>query len=153
MKTALPLAAALAILLVISPTYADTEQGHYGAELTLNDPVSVEYAITHFEQLKDKDILIEGITTNACQKKGCWITLKGKDDEIRVTFKDYGFFVPPSLVDKKVQAQGRLYKRTLRVSEAQHYAQDAGKSGQEINSIKQPIEEYRFVAIAVKEQP
>ncbi len=79
------------------------------------------------------------------------MVLKGKDKEIRVTFKNYGFFVPQTILNKQIQAQGTLIAQILKVSEARLYAEDAGQSAEEIQSISQPVREFRFIATAVKE--
>jgi len=70
---------------------------------------------------------------------------------VRVTFKDYAFFVSEELVGKRVLAQGMMFEKTMSVSEARHYAQDAGMPKEEIEKITEPVQEFRFVASAVKE--
>ena len=79
--------------------------------------------------------------------------LKGEENEVRVTFKNYGFFVPQTILNKRILAQGILIAQILKVSEARHYAEDAGQSDKAIQSITQPVREFRFIATAVKEQP
>ena len=38
---------------------------------------------------------VTGKVENVCLKKGCWMTIKNPDGEpMRVTFKDYAFFMP-----------------------------------------------------------
>ena len=48
--------------------------------------------------LKGKDsveVKLKAPINACCQKKGCWMNVDlGKDVEMRVKFKDYGFFVP-----------------------------------------------------------
>ena len=100
--------------------------------------------------MKHKEILLEGKVSKICEKKGCWMALEGEGGSIRVTFKNYSFFVPKEVVEKRVQAQGVLSEEVMEISEARHYAQDAGKSEAEIQQIRQPSKEYRFVATAVK---
>lgn len=83
--------------------------------------------------------------------KGCWMTVKTDDGEaMRVTFKDYGFFVPKQGVNGKATViEGVMRKTVTDVAARQHYAQDAGKSQHEVAAISSPAEEYTFVASAV----
>jgi len=81
------------------------------------------------------------------------MVLKGTNNSIRVTFKDYGFFVPKDIDEKLVQAQGVLSEEVMNISQARHFAKDAGQSAAEIQRIKQKSKEYRFIATAVKILP
>ncbi|MBK8471245.1 MAG: DUF4920 domain-containing protein [Sphingobacteriales bacterium] len=93
---------------------------------------------------------ISGKVLEVCQTKGCWMTLElpdGKD--LRVTFKDYGFFMPKDLAGKNIVAQGIAQTDTTSVEMLQHYAEDAGKSAEEIAQIAQPEIEISFVADGV----
>ncbi|VAX09025.1 hypothetical protein MNBD_GAMMA26-2254 [hydrothermal vent metagenome] len=126
---------------------------HFGAEITLSSPISVDNAIEQLAQLANQEILITGKATDICQKKGCWVTLQGTKSDIRVTFINYEFFVPKTVVGKKILAQGKLFAEQMEISEARHFAQDAGKSAEEVNRINRPVIEYRFVATAVKVLP
>ena len=61
-----------------------------------------------------------------------------------VRFKDYSFFVPKEGVEgRNAIIQGEAYYDTLTVELLQHYAQDAGKSEDEILAITDP--EYNFL--------
>lgn len=63
-----------------------------------------------------------------CQMKGCWMTLKTSDSSaVRVTFKDYGFFVPKDAGGKEVIIEGTATLKKLDRATAEHYAEDAGK--------------------------
>lgn len=130
----------------------DTKQpGHYGGEITLTEAYSVDDAIAQFARLKDQEILLAGKVTKVCQQKGCWMAFKSRVGLVRVTFKDYGFFVSEELVGKEVLAQGQMFEETMSVSEARHYAKDAGMPKEQVEKITEPVREFRFVAAAVKE--
>ena len=69
---------------------------------------------------------------------------------MRVTFRDYGFFVPTSGAEgKQTIFEGTLRKSVTSVESLRHYAEDAGKSTEEINAITEPREELTFVADGV----
>ena len=72
-----------------------------------------------------------------------------ESQDIKVTFKDYGFFVPKDLDDQKVIVKGKGFLKEVSVDEQKHYAKDAGKSEKEIAAIDTPKKEYRFIATGV----
>ena len=93
---------------------------------------------------------IEGTILETCAKKGCWIRLKADNDTLFVRFKDYGFFVPTSGVEGKTAIlQGEATYETLKVEEVRHYAEDAGKSKEEIELITEPEYIFSFTATGV----
>ena len=97
-----------------------------------------------------KEIQVEGEVESVCQAAGCWMKIKLADGKtMRVTFKDYGFFVPKDLAGTKVIFKGEPKVTTTPVSELKHYAADAGKSRKEIDAITEPLTELTFVADGV----
>jgi len=73
----------------------------------------------------------------------------GNGSTLRVTFKDYGFFVPKDIVGKTVVFEGQAKVETVPVETLRHYAEDAGKSQEEIAAITSPEEKINFVASGV----
>ncbi|MNF17801.1 hypothetical protein D3C80_2215180 [compost metagenome] len=64
--------------------------------------------------------------------------------------KDYAFFVPTALKGKNVVLEGSAERKITSVDELKHYAKDAKKSKAEIDAIKSPKEEIRFLASGIK---
>lgn len=96
------------------------------------------------------DLKISGEVLDVCKKKGCWITLKMPDGEpMRVTFKDYAFFMPMDIIGKQVALDGIAKKQTISVETLRHYAEDANKSSEEVAKIKEPKKELAFEAKGV----
>jgi outer membrane lipoprotein SlyB len=93
---------------------------------------------------------VEGEIVEVCQKKGCWMTVKKDDGSVvRVTFKDYGFFVPKDAAGKWVVMEGIAFYDTLSVATLQHYAEDAGKPADEVAKITEPEYKITFEAEGV----
>ncbi|OWY25042.1 DUF4920 domain-containing protein [Sphingobacteriales bacterium UPWRP_1] len=93
---------------------------------------------------------VSGTVTGVCQVKGCWMTLQTPDGEdMRVTFKDYGFFMPKDISGKNIVMRGIAKIDTTSVADLRHYAEDAGKSEAEIAQITQPEIAVTFVADGV----
>ncbi|WP_255474349.1 DUF4920 domain-containing protein [Pontibacter qinzhouensis] len=87
----------------------------------------------------------------SCQAKGCWMDVKLADNStMKVKFRDYGFFLPTEdLSGRQVVFTGTAQMKTVSVADRKHYAEDAGKSEEEINEITTPSEELAFVADGV----
>lgn len=67
-------------------------------------------------------ILIEGVVERNCTAKGCWMQVAPAAGQagIRVTFKDYGFFIPVNSKGMKARALGLLVTRTHPKDHADH---------------------------------
>ncbi|WP_224484655.1 DUF4920 domain-containing protein [Robertkochia aurantiaca] len=87
---------------------------------------------------------------DVCQMKGCWMTVElPGGEEARITFKDYGFFVPKDLGGKEVIINGKAFVETTTVEDRKHLAADAGKSEEEIALIDSPVKTFAFEAEGV----
>jgi hypothetical protein len=89
--------------------------------------VPLATALTNAPKYLEKSFQTTGEVKKVCLKKGCWLTLSDKTQEVRVTFKDYGFFVPQEIMGKKVILQGILQEKVLNESDLRHYAKDEGQ--------------------------
>ena len=122
--------------------------GEYGQPIDVLNTL----AIDKISEFKDGEkMMITTTIEQTCAMKGCWMEVEdGKGGSMRVTFKDYGFFVPTEGVEgKEVVMEGILEKKTYTVDELRHYAEDAGKSAEEVAMITEPKEEYAFIADGV----
>ncbi len=73
-----------------------------------------------------KEVALEGTVRKACEKKGCWMELapgdaNAKGPGVRVTFKDYGFFVPLDSAGSKVKIEGVVSVKELSDERVKHY--------------------------------
>ena len=95
-------------------------------------------------------LIMSGTIEKTCVNKGCWMQLSTSNEPVRVTFKDYGFFVPKSGMEgKQAVVNGYCVRKESSVEELQHYAKDAGQSESEIALITEAKTEYSFVASGV----
>ncbi|MTB51801.1 DUF4920 domain-containing protein [Lewinella sp. W8] len=93
---------------------------------------------------------LRGTVNEVCQKKGCWMTIAAGEEEMMVRFKDYGFFMPMDISGREVVMHGKAYVEETPVDELRHYAEDAGKSAEEIAAITEPKREMKFLASGVE---
>lgn len=123
--------------------------GTYGAEITLDGAVQSS-SLTSASFEKAEKLKVKGEINEVCQMKGCWMTMAiGNEESMRITFKDYGFFVPLNASGREAIIEGELTKEMVDVETLQHYAEDAGKSEEEIAAITEPEEKLTFVAEGV----
>ncbi len=125
----------------------------FGEFNTLTDLEKFSKGIDKFslENMDNKNL--SGKIISVCPKKGCWMNLKVDEDTIFVKFKDYGFFVPKTGVESKFAfISGNISKDTISVERLRHYAEDAGKSSDEIEKIIAPQLRLSFLAdgVAIK---
>lgn len=128
------------------------------AYASYGDKIDAENVLTAAEIKEKYDNMKVGDTINVkftskinsvCSKKGCWMRLDvGNEEEVMVRFKDYGFFMP---LDAKgeVIVNGKAFVQETSVDELKHYAEDAGKSEEEIAKITEPAKTLSFVADGV----
>lgn len=96
------------------------------------------------------EVRLEGTIASTCAKKGCWMDVASGEDTVFVRFQDYGFFVPTEGAEgKRTVIQGEAFYDTLTVPMLQHYAEDAGKSQEEIAAIIEPELRLAFTATGV----
>lgn len=116
------------ILLIVAfaCTAPQSEYVSHGEEITPADAISVADLIGQVNE-ENQPFKVEAKIGEVCQKKGCWMTLKTEEGvNIRVTFKDYGFFVPKDAGGQKVIIEGVALKETVEEDVAKHYAEDEG---------------------------
>ena len=129
----------------------NTEGTYYGEEFEIMEPIQVDAAMEKMTR-DTMNIQVSGIVESVCKSKGCWTNIaseEGDDETIFVKFKDYGFFLPLDCEGQEVVMTGKAFLEETSVDELRHYAEDEGKSEEEIAAITEPVEEYKFLASGV----
>ena len=125
----------------------------FGAEFSDSDVLDAATMLDKFSALKNGDTVAVKFTskiTDVCSKKGCWMKMElGKASETMVRFKNYGFFVPLDATGKEVIVNGKAFVTETSVADLKHYAEDAGKTKEEIAAITASKVEFAFVADGV----
>jgi hypothetical protein len=135
------------------PQKESTAYLSFGEKITDEGAVSKELMAKEFETLQLGDtvnIKFSSKINEVCKSKGCWMKLDlGNQKESMVRFTDYGFFMPLDSDNKEVVVEGRAYVTEISIKEQQHYAEDAGKTEEEISKITAPKFTYAFEADGV----
>ncbi len=125
---------------------------HFGEKIDADGAISYEALLAKMEgQESIEGVKVEGLVDAVCQTKGCWMNIAGgeEQEELFVQFEDYGFFMPKDIAGRKVVMEGKAYREVTTVDELRHYAEDEGKSAEEIAAITEPLEELKFMATGV----
>lgn len=86
-----------------------------------------------------------------CQNAGCWVQVAKPDGKaLTIRFKNH-FTIPPSTpIGTESLIHGVAYWDTVSVKALRHYAEDAGKTMDEINKITQPEFKLNFEGDGIK---
>ncbi len=131
-------------------TSADGSEQFFGEKIDPSKSQSLDQVISELETTDEVETKIKGTVTSVCKKKGCWMTVESETgEEIFVKFKDYGFFMPLACEGQQVVMRGKAYTEITSVDELRHYAEDEGKSEEEIQKITEPLKELKFMSDGV----
>jgi len=130
----------------------DDSYASFGEKIDAKDALSAKDMSQRFKNLASGDTLqtkVSAVINEVCSKKGCWMKLDlGNDEDVMVRFKDYGFFMPLD-AEGDVIVRGKAYVTEVSVDDLRHYAEDAGKTKEEIDAIVAPELAYAFEADGV----
>ena len=110
------------------------------------DSLSLSELMADNKKYLDQEVLVETRIAKVCQKKGCFFVATEGASTARVTFKDYGFFIPTDSGGKDVVLLGTFSRKSVSKEEAEHYAADLGEKAAPLPEKF----EYSIVASAVK---
>jgi hypothetical protein len=146
-------------LLVISCNKKETKVSDklvftsFGEKITDENAITKDVLLKKYKTLKLGDTIqvkVASKINEICQNKGCWMTLDlGNEETAFVKFKDYGFFVPMNAQKRETIIEGKAFVEETSVAELKHYAEDEGKTSEDIAKITVPKTEYKFLAHGV----
>ncbi len=129
---------------------AEIVPGSYGANLEEKSVVGTSEMISVVETSGTFTGKVAGEIKEVCTKKGCWFTMDLANGEpMRVTFKDYGFFIPTNSQGFPIILEGVATLTETDVETLKHFAEDQGKSKEEVEAITAPKREITFEATGV----
>ncbi len=118
----------------------------FGAPLDSTLPgQSLKDLLAQGPEVEGKEVRVTTRVAKICQKKGCFFIAQEGAAQARVTFADYGFFLPTDTGGKTVTLVGTLKANTLTAEQAAHYAQDLGEDPVPDG----PVTEHQIVATSV----
>jgi hypothetical protein len=99
------------------PASAHPEKRLFGSPLRAAPTKNLAAVLNDPQRYADDPIIVEGYVRRACSKKGCWMELSASEapgaPACRVTFKDYGFFVPTNSAGSTARLEGVVTLRRV----------------------------------------
>lgn len=119
-------AAQAEVLRLSEPVASDARSETFGAVATLQaTPLTLGQLLADPARYSGETVKVQTRVGKVCQKKGCFFIAQDGAASLRVSFRDYGFFVPTDIGGRTVTLQGELVQRTLDNAQAAHYNADA----------------------------
>ncbi len=122
----------LPVLLLLATTVFADEVITRGAAVSKDaKAISLATVLENPESYTKDAVVVEGVIAASCTRQGCWMQLAPSDAEgtssVRVTFKDYGFFIPLEAKGMKARAEGVAVVKTLSKADADHLEEEGAK--------------------------
>jgi hypothetical protein len=114
-----------------------------GEKLKGLPPVTLATVLASPDAYAGKTLALEGTVRRACTKKGCWMELSDTTGGpgVRVTFKDYGFFVPLDSAGRSARVEGVVKVTELSEAQAAHLkAEGATVASREVQLVAAGVE-------------
>lgn len=144
-----PLSAAFLCLLAACASFpADS----YGVGVAGRPSVKAATLLAHPELYSGRPVIVEGTITKVCPTKGCWMTVREGERELRVTFKDHAFFMPLDCAGRTAHIEGVFAIVDTSVAAAREKLVAAGKT-EEAAKLTEPVRTLSLVATGVKLLP
>ncbi|MCA8960458.1 MAG: DUF4920 domain-containing protein [Planctomycetes bacterium] len=115
-----------------------------GAGIHLTKVTAFEDVAEHPASYAGRPVLLKAQIADVCKVKGCWMVLTDGEHQMRVKFKDYGFFVPTDCDGHMVYVEGLVSMNTIDVETLKHYAAESGTA--DPDTITEPQSELVMVA-------
>ena len=101
----------------------------FGATFPDNEtPLSLGDLVKDNDKYLDQEVLLATRIAKVCQKKGCFFIAQDGAATARVSFKDYGFFIPTDSGGKDVVLLGTFSRESVSKEQAEHFAEDLGET-------------------------
>ncbi len=135
-----------------TPSSGSGEKQSFGKPLGTSPLVSLEKLLANPSEFHDKTVRVEGHVSRACSRKGCWMELAVDATEraarCRVTFENYGFFVPRDSAGSSARLEGRVQVTAVKPEAVKHYESEGAQfpnkgsdgSAQEVRLIATGVE-------------
>jgi hypothetical protein len=136
-----------AFILMAQPPKGDAKAGMvFGAKTTADGAIPVNELPAKLNGAEPATIKVTGVVKEVCKAEGCWLKMETANGAMMIKMKDHAFLVPLSMNGKTIVVDGIATLKETSVEMLRHYAEDAGKSKEEIAAIKEPKKEITMQA-------
>src|SRR6056297_121860 len=110
------------------PVTVTDDYEEFGAPVVSTESaVSLGELVGAGDEYVGREITLTTRIAKVCRKKGCFFIARDGDATARITFKDYGFFIPTDSAGKEVLLNGTFERREITEAQAEHYRKDLGE--------------------------
>lgn len=126
-------AAVLVACFAAVPAFAGEEKV-YGNGVTGTETVKISELLAHPDQYVGKSVRVEGLITDVCPRRGCWISIAGDQEFQTIKFKveDGVIVFPVDAKGKRARAEGVFEKfemtKEQALGHAKHLAEEKGEA-------------------------
>ena len=134
--------------LLAQPPKGDANAGMtFGEKTTADGAIAASELSTKLKGAEPAEVKVTGKVTEVCKMEGCWLRMETENGStMLIKMKDHAFLVPLSMNGKTIVADGVATLKETSVKMLKHYAEDAGKSKEEIDAIKEAKKEITMEA-------
>ena len=132
----------LGVVLMAQPPKGPAKTGMvFGDKTTAKDAVAANDLAALLADKTEATVKVTGKVVEVCKMEGCWLRMETANGPMLIKMKDHNFKVPLAMNGKTIVAEGTATFKETSVEMLRHYAEDAGKSKEEIAAIKEPKKE------------
>jgi len=138
----------LSVITFTLPALAAT----YGKALSDGNVVKVSELLAKPDDFVGKTVKVEGIITDVCEMRGCWMVIAGDQEfqSIRFKVEDGVIVIPMEAKGKKAVAEGTFRKiemsKEQAIEQAKHHAEEKGMEF-DPSTVKGPSVTYQLEGI------
>lgn len=127
----------------------------FGSPIGASPTVALGDVLKTPDKFAGQTVTVEGEVRRACTRKGCWMELSEAPDAAapgcRVTFKDYGFFVPTDSAGSKARVEAQVESKLVKPELVAHLESEGAKfvdkspdgSAREVRLVASGVEMWR----------
>ncbi|MEJ7626095.1 MAG: DUF4920 domain-containing protein [Ferruginibacter sp.] len=132
----------IGLTLMAQPPNVPADKGvNFGVSTSATGAVKATELHVFLAGKEKAEVKVEGKVSEVCKAEGCWLRMETASGTMLVKMKDHKFLVPLALNGKTIIAEGTATMKETTVDMLRHYAEDAGKSKEEIAKITEPKKE------------
>lgn len=137
------------VLALVFYFFPKSPEGKYYGE-TFDHQLAIPFEAIDLKTIDDKGkiVTVTASVNEVCKKKGCWMVLEHPGEDVRTTFKNYGFFMPLDLTGE-VTVTGVLKSEMMDGNMVKHFKEDSNDptAADVDTTISYPV--YSFIANGV----
>lgn len=138
------------LTLTAQPPAGPADAGmNFGKKTSVEGAILADDLSAHLATKPTAEVKVRGKVVEVCKAEGCWLKMATKSGPVMIKMKDHSFMVPLAMNGKEIVAEGTATFKETSVEMLQHYAEDAGKTKEEIAAIKTPKKELSMQAVGI----